>query len=64
MEIFIERENIRKQLKFSGKVSRLLHQLKLNPAAVLVAKNNNLVTEQDELSDKDEVKILSVISGG
>ncbi|MBI2549550.1 MoaD/ThiS family protein [Candidatus Woesearchaeota archaeon] len=64
MEIFIERENARKKLKFSGKVSTLLKKLKLNPAAVLVAKNNGLVTEDDTLSDKDEVKILSVISGG
>ncbi|MBI3036291.1 MoaD/ThiS family protein [Candidatus Woesearchaeota archaeon] len=64
MEIFIERENARKKLKFSGKVSALLKKLNLNPAAVLVAKNNGLVTEDDTLSDKDEVKILSVISGG
>ena len=64
MEVFIERENARKKLKFSGKVSKLLKQLKLNPAAVLVAKNNSLVTEEDTLNDKDEVKILSVISGG
>ena len=64
MEVFIERENARKKLKFSGKVSKLLKQLNLNPAAVLVAKNNSLVTEDDFLSDKDEVKILSVISGG
>ncbi|MBI2141549.1 MoaD/ThiS family protein [Candidatus Woesearchaeota archaeon] len=64
MEIFIERENTRKQLKFNGKVSILLQKLKLNPAAVLVSKNSSLVTEDDVLSDDDEVKILSVISGG
>ncbi len=64
MRIFIERENKTKNLKFNGKVSALLKQLKLKPAAVLVAKNNTLVAEDDLLSDKDEVKILSVISGG
>lgn len=53
-----------RKLKFSGKVSKLLHQLKLNPATVLVARNNILVTEGDALADADEVKILSVISGG
>ncbi|MEK6837493.1 MAG: MoaD/ThiS family protein [Nanoarchaeota archaeon] len=42
----------------------MLQRLKLNPSAVLVARSNSLVTEDDELSDKDEVKILSVISGG
>ena len=64
MHIFIERENLTKNLKFNGKVSKLLETLKLNPSAVLIAKNNSLVTEDDELNDKDEVKILSVISGG
>lgn len=64
MKVFIERESTTKKIKFNGTVSKLLKQLRLNPAAVLVAKNNNLVTEEDELNDKDEVKILSVISGG
>lgn len=64
MKVFIERENKNKSLKFNGKVSSLLQKLRLNPASVLVAKNGALVTESDSLSDKDDVKILSVISGG
>ena len=64
MQVFIERENLNKNLKFNGKVLKLLEKLKLNPSAVLVARNNGLVTEDDELKDNDEVKILSVISGG
>ena len=64
MKIFIERENSKKNLKFNGTVSKLLKQLKLNPSAVLVARNNILITEDDALSDKDNIKILSVISGG
>ena len=64
MKVFIERENKNKQIKFNGTVSMLLLQLKLNPATVLVARNSTLVTESDKLKDEDEVKILSVISGG
>lgn len=64
MEIFIERFNKNMSIKFSGKASELLEQLKLNPSAVLVVKNGSLVAEDEKLSDKDEVKILSVISGG
>ena len=64
MKVFIERENLNKNFKFNGKVSKLLEKLKLNPSAVLVARNSGLVTEDDELKDNDEVKILSVISGG
>ncbi len=64
MNVFIERDSSTKKLKFSGTVLQLLQKLKLNPTAVLVARNNSLVTESDKLSDKDEIKILSVISGG
>ena len=64
MKLFIERKNKKMSLKFSGTVSKLLQKLKLNPAAVLVARNSALVTESDKLKDSDEVKILSVISGG
>ncbi len=53
-----------RKLKFSGTVSQLLQKLKLNPATVLVVRNSTLVTESDKLKDADEVKILSVISGG
>ncbi|MBI2143530.1 MoaD/ThiS family protein [Candidatus Woesearchaeota archaeon] len=64
MEIFIERENRKVSLKFSGTASHLLKRLRLNPANVLVAKNNSLVAEDSVLSDNDEIKVLSVISGG
>ncbi|MBI2143354.1 MoaD/ThiS family protein [Candidatus Woesearchaeota archaeon] len=64
MKVFIERENVRKKIKFRGTVAKLLQQLRLNPATVLVAKNNGLVAEDESLTDKDDVKILSVISGG
>ena len=64
MNVFIERDSSTKKLKFSGTVSQLLQKLELNLTAVLVARNNALVTEDDSLNDKDEIKILSVISGG
>jgi sulfur carrier protein ThiS len=64
MKLYVERENKHRKLKFSGTVSQLLQKLKLNPTAVLVARNNELVAESDKLSDKDDIKILSVISGG
>ncbi len=64
MKLFIERENKTRKLRFNGNVSTLLKLLKFNPSDVLVARNNTLITEGDTLSDKDEVKILSVISGG
>jgi len=64
MNVFIEAGNKKKKLKFNGTVSQLLKQVKVNPETVIVAKNNELVTETEKLTDKDDVKLLSVISGG
>jgi sulfur carrier protein ThiS len=64
MHLFIERTNRKMEKKFRGNVRQLLRKLKLNPETVLVAKNNALVTEDEKLDNTDDVKILSVISGG
>ena len=64
MKIHIERENRKEEMKFNGTVTELLALLKLNPETVLVARNSELVADDEKLSDKDEVRILSVISGG
>ncbi|HID86192.1 MAG TPA: MoaD/ThiS family protein [Anaerolineae bacterium] len=36
----------------------------LDPEAVLVVRNGQLVTDDVILSDEDEVKLIAVISGG
>ena len=64
MEVFIESENKAKKIKFTGTVSQLLEKLNVNPETVIISKNSELVTENEKLTDKDDVKLLSVISGG
>ncbi|KHO46113.1 MAG: hypothetical protein QS98_C0005G0060 [archaeon GW2011_AR3] len=64
MKIFLERQNQKISRKFNGKALDLIKQLRLNPEEILIVKNSSLVTEDEPLSDSDEVKILSVISGG
>ncbi len=64
MKIFIERLNKKKTLKFKGRIKDLLKQLGLNPVTVLVVRNSELLTEDAVLSDADEIKIISVVSGG
>ncbi|NQU98394.1 MoaD/ThiS family protein [Candidatus Woesearchaeota archaeon] len=64
MKIFIEKQNKNIEKKFSGKIKDLLKDLKINSDTVLVVKDKELITEEDLVSDKDSVKILSVISGG
>lgn len=64
MKIFLERENKNVELDFEGKASDLLKQLGLNVEEVIISQNKTIVTEDANLSNSDEVALLSVISGG
>ena len=61
--MFLEREKKTLDVEASS-VKVLLEKLQLNPTTVLVSRNQQLVTEDASLSEKDVIKILSVISGG
>jgi len=64
--VFIDRENknISAELDVDSPVSDLLKKLKINSVTVIVSRNNELILEDEKLNDRDEIKILSVISGG
>jgi len=64
MKVFIERERATKELQFSGRVGELLEELGINPETVVVVRNGEVVTEDEKISDNDEMKIISVVSGG
>ena len=64
MKVFIERQKKSKNMRFSGTVKSLLKKLRINPEEVIVSANDELVTEEDKLKDSDDVRVLSVISGG
>ena len=66
VSVFIDRENRNAILKLgqSSIVSDLLKELKINPVTVIVSRNNELILEDEKLNNNDEIKILSVISGG
>ncbi len=64
MKIYIEKENKNLNLNFKGTVKKLLEELNINIETVVVLKNNEIVTEEELLEENDDVKILSVISGG
>ena len=63
VKVFIERENIVKKMNAEN-IEDMLRKLKINPEVVLIAKNNELVTRKAKLKEYDEIKLLSVISGG
>ena len=65
MKLIIEKENKVKNIKIAKiSVKDLLNKLKLSQNTVLVIRNNELVAEDEIVSDKDTVKIMSVVSGG
>ena len=66
INVFIDRENQNKELKLEGNssVSDLLNKLSINPVTVIVSRNNELILEDEKLNDNDDLRILSVISGG
>ena len=66
MKIYIERDNtvIEKHLDKKIRVIDLLNELNISPEAVIVIKNDEVITEDEFLSNEDEIKLLSVISGG
>ena len=63
MKVFIEKENETKEIK-AKTIQEVLGKLKINPVTVLTVVNGELVTQDKKLSNKDEVKLLAVISRG
>ena len=61
MKVYLEKTNEHKEVE-AKTVGELLTKLKINPTTIIVVRNNELVTEDEKISSKDEIKILSVIS--
>ena len=64
MKVFIEKDNKEIQIDRSCTGKELLQELGINPTTVLLIRNNEAVLSDEPLSETDEIKILSVISGG
>ena len=66
LKVFYDRENKEKTIELDNNLSvkDLLKKMNINPVTVIVSKNNNIILEDEKLEDDDEIKIISVISGG
>ncbi len=64
MKIYIEKKDKIISKKFNGTLKKLLLTLNINPETVIVVLNNELINENANICDNDELKILSVVSGG
>ncbi len=63
VNVFIEKENRTENVK-ARNAKEAMKLLNVNPETVLIVKNNELILAEENLNEKDELKLLSVISGG
>jgi len=63
IKIFIERTNQTKNIE-ANTIPEIFKKLSINPQEVIITRDNELITEDEKLSNNDEIKLLSVISGG
>ncbi len=64
MKVFIERTKEEKELHHTGTVQELLNILDISPEEVLVVRDDELLTEDETICDDDNIRLLSVVSGG
>lgn len=66
MKIYIERENNTKEvsLKKPTELNKILKSMDIPLESVILIKNGDICLEDEIVEDKDEVKLLSVVSGG
>tara|TARA_Y100000034_G_C6516505_1_gene222121 strand:+ start:289 stop:489 length:201 start_codon:yes stop_codon:yes gene_type:complete len=63
LKVFVERENKNLEVE-ANSMKDLFSKVNVNPETVIISKNNELVVDDVELRENDEIKLLSVISGG
>ena len=64
MHVYIERSNKHHEIDFSGTGEQLCKEMNINPQTVLILKDGELVTEDVDVSQAKEVKLITVVSGG
>ena len=66
VNVYIEREkkNVEIELKDKSTVKDLLNNLNINTVTVITTKEDEVITEDYKLNDKDKIEIHSVVSGG
>ena len=66
ISVFFDRENRERVVDIGNNrtVKALLESMKINPVTVIVSRDNNIITEDEKVNDKDKIRLFSVISGG
>jgi len=66
-KVYIERDNKHVEVSLNSNKSTirdLLLKLSINPVEVIVTLNNEVCVEDETVSTNDEIKVISVVSGG
>jgi sulfur carrier protein ThiS len=64
MEVYIEKTQSTVLYEKACTAQELLEHLNIIPSTVLIVKNGEVILPDEALSETDEVKLLSVVSGG
>ncbi len=64
MKVYIERDDDWRTVSFSGSAADLCRMLSVNPQTVLVVKDDELVPEDEDITGAEEIKLITVVSGG
>lgn len=65
LKVFNEKTQEELEIEFQGTtVQELLKQIKVNSETVLIVRNDEVITLDETLQNNDNIKLLSVISGG
>ncbi len=66
MELFIEKDNITKNIQLENKtqLKQILKDLNISIESIILVKNNEVCLEDEYVFNEDKIKLLSVVSGG
>ncbi len=63
ISVFVDRIGEAKTLNVRS-LREIFQKLEINSDEYIIVRNNELITEDAELNEKDNIKLLSVVSGG
>jgi sulfur carrier protein ThiS len=66
MKIYYERDKKEEEIEIKKpkKIKQLLEERGISLESVILVKNDKIALEDEFVEDKDELKLLSVVSGG
>ena len=63
VKVFVDRKGINKSLNVSN-MKEIFQKLDINPEEYILVREGRLITAEEKIKEGDELKFLSVVSGG